>query len=132
MPAPKRFQRQFAGQAGSISEARHWIRQAMEDLAIAGRTDDVVLIVSELVTNAILYGEGGVRLTMAIQPDRLYLSVADAGAGGVEKLAFSLTAEHGRGLRIVEALSDRWGVEWRPGADTVVWAEFDLSEAHRR
>lgn len=107
-----------------LSEVRSWVRSACEGRFSPDRCNDLVLIVTELTTNAMLYGAGPVDINITLDGDRLYSSVTDQGSGGVAKLAFSLTDEHGRGLRIVEALSDRWGVEWRPGEGTVVWSEL--------
>jgi two-component sensor histidine kinase len=80
-----------------------------------------------LVSNAVIHGAGPIRVSMAASERRVSLAVADSGSGAVVKPAFSLTRECGRGLRIVEALSDDWGFEWIPGDGTVVWSELEMA-----
>ena len=72
---------------------------------------DVSMVVSELTTNALLYGEGQIRLRVGADEDRVYGEVIDEGAGFATELAErDLAAVGGQGLLIVAALSDRWGV----------------------
>ena len=86
---------------------------------------DVMLLVSELVTNSVKYGEnGGLRLEIDAQgPRKLRVEVVDQG-GGFVPVARDRPANEpgGWGLHLVEALTDRWGVY---EGSTHVWFEID-------
>jgi anti-sigma regulatory factor (Ser/Thr protein kinase) len=88
------------------------------------RAGDVSLCVSELATNAVVHGVPpgrGFLLRVRYDGDVLRVEVHDSG-GGWPCLA-ERSDEGGRGLLIVDALADKWGVGQRaPGK--VVWAEF--------
>jgi hypothetical protein len=94
--------------------------------------DDLDLVVSELITNALLHARTGPRpagadimLELEQCGDTLTCRVADGSALPPAKEEASATAESGRGLLLVESLSSAWG--WHHGASgKFVWAEFDL------
>jgi anti-sigma regulatory factor (Ser/Thr protein kinase) len=77
---------------------------------------DAELLVSELVTNAVLHSRGDVALTLAVADGMLEVGVTDPGAGLRPQRSLEgsagppWTAEGGRGLRLVDRLSVDWGV----------------------
>jgi anti-sigma regulatory factor (Ser/Thr protein kinase) len=77
-------------------------------------TDDVVLIVDELVTNAVMHGDGPVRLLLRLDGCRLVGEVGDESAGVPRVCESGMDAETGRGLWLVAALAAEFGV--RPEA----------------
>jgi anti-sigma regulatory factor (Ser/Thr protein kinase) len=86
---------------------------------------DVMLLVSELVTNSVKYGEdGGLKLQIEAKgPRKLRVEVVDQGGGFVPKARDRPVNEPGGwGLHLVEALTDRWGVY---EGSTHVWFEID-------
>ena len=88
--------------------------------------DAAKLVVSEFVNNAVLHGEGGIRLRADLDEHRLVVEVIDGGSGfehAVRKLPFSQVS--GRGLAIVDAVSSRWGIQ---EGTTHVWAELERTE----
>ena len=92
------------------------------------RTEDAVLLVSELVTNAVKYGpeHGEIRLIIAEDDQRMRVTVHDTGAGPLPEMRPRDRLPHeggGHGLRLVDRVSDRWGVE---RGSTRVWFELDL------
>lgn len=102
-------------------------RRAVERLSFLEREtlDDVKLLVSELVTNAIKYGEGAVHLNvMSSGADRVRVEVVDGGGGFVVPKVRDRPATEvgGWGLPTVEAIADRWGVY---EGSTHVWFELD-------
>ncbi|WP_433473304.1 ATP-binding protein [Spirillospora sp. CA-142024] len=107
-----------------------YARRFLRDLLPPGHPvlDDLVTVGSETVCNAITHtasGDGG-RVTVSLLAGRdVYrLEVADDGAGGGRpRLKAETGAESGRGLRVVEALSESWGFR-TDGDRTVVWAEL--------
>ncbi|MFD7435720.1 SpoIIE family protein phosphatase [Streptomyces sp. NPDC059861] len=90
---------------------------------------DAMIVLSELVTNAVVHAGTDVELVCRLEPDTgaVVVEVCDHhpsrpprdGDGGT---AYE-TAEYGRGLRLVAALSDSWGVTYRRGAKSV-WARM--------
>jgi anti-sigma regulatory factor (Ser/Thr protein kinase) len=90
------------------------------------RLDDLLLATSELVTNAVLHGEGAVAVTVWPGPVVFRVEVSDDGEGTPQpRRDHQEDDETGRGLLIVAALSTRWGV-WpkRHGPGKTVWFEM--------
>ncbi|MEU9761558.1 ATP-binding protein [Streptomyces sp. NPDC047987] len=114
----------------SVPLVRQFVRKVLTDWACESRADDVLLCVSELVTNALLHGVPpgcGYQVSMRLEPadDILRVEVHDSGDGKVCPVgaAPAPDTEGGRGLLLVAALADKWGVgERNPGK--VVWCEF--------
>jgi hypothetical protein len=87
-----------------------------------------LLLVTELVTNAVRHACGPVDLCVNDAPDRFRVDVSDGGSGLAEP-ARPLTpvdvyADQGRGLFLVDQLSSSWGVVPTPGHGTQVWFEL--------
>jgi PAS domain S-box-containing protein len=74
-----------------------------------GVIDDVVLLTSELVTNAIIHGRPPIELRLRRMGSDLLLEVIDSATLLPRKRQPTPDDEHGRGLQIVELLADRWG-----------------------
>jgi anti-sigma regulatory factor (Ser/Thr protein kinase) len=86
----------------------------------------LVLIGSELVTNAVLHARTGLTLTLELRDDRIRISVKDRSTSPPTLRHYQADALTGRGLGVVAALSDRWGMS--TAADgKVVWAEVAAS-----
>jgi anti-sigma regulatory factor (Ser/Thr protein kinase) len=113
-PARRPLLRVFPGTPDSASAARLMARQLLGDGDPAAET--VMLLVSELVTNAVLHsqsgGPGG-TVTVALCPVSagVLVQVRDDGGPSEPCLAESSAdgAEHGYGLLLVDALADNWG-----------------------
>jgi len=87
---------------------------------------DVVLAVSELVTNAVVHGRPPIELSATRADDRLRIGVSDAEPQFAPAPALGVLAVGGRGLRIVAALADETGVDCHPTTKTV-WASWRLT-----
>jgi anti-sigma regulatory factor (Ser/Thr protein kinase) len=118
----------------SVAVAR---RRLTSDLAAAGIYEPVVrdaaLVVSELLSNAIRHAAplpgAQVRVAWTLDHDALRVAVSDAGDGPLPRVTQPTPgAPGGRGLGIVESLSNRWGV-LRDDGETTVWAI--LTAPHR-
>ena len=109
--------------------AREMVVRTAEGIA-APTLDDVLLIVSELVTNAVRHGPGGGPIHLQVRRNGVVrIEVQDLGAGfdppirAVREPGDLPTG--GFGLVIVQRLSTEWGIAPR-GAPTLVWAELAL------
>ncbi|WKX11540.1 ATP-binding protein [Streptomyces sp. NL15-2K] len=109
----------------SVPAARRFVWWSLKYWGMADweRADDVALCVSELATNALLHGAPpgrGFLLRVRYDGDVVRVEVHDSGRG--EPRVADEADEGGRGLLLVAALADKWGVgERKPGK--VVWAE---------
>lgn len=118
----------YARDRRSVSAARRFARWSLRywELADWERADDVSLCVSELATNALVHGAPpgrGFLLRVRYDGDVLRVEVHDSGGGEPYASDPPGDGEGGRGLFLVAALADKWGVGQRnPGK--VVWAEF--------
>ncbi|MGQ5639852.1 MULTISPECIES: ATP-binding protein [unclassified Streptomyces] len=110
----------------SVCAAREFTRAVMKDWRQRARQDDVLLCVSELATNALLYGVPpgrGFSVRLCLLDGVLRLEVHDSGPGAARPREPDPESEGGRGLVLVSALADKWGVgERNPGK--FVWCEF--------
>ncbi|WP_405575611.1 ATP-binding protein [Streptomyces sp. NBC_01167] len=86
-------------------------------------TDDVTLIVSELLTNAVLHsGTTEISLNVAVRDDFLHIAVRDGMPGRAECAPVGETAESGRGLTLIEALVKEHRGTWGTGdAGATTW-----------
>jgi anti-sigma regulatory factor (Ser/Thr protein kinase) len=113
---------------GAPSEARERMRRLAALHLSAEQVEDAVLLVSELVTNAVKYGpeHGEIQLIVDMDETRMRVTVHDTGAGPLPEMRPLERLPHeggGHGLRLVDRVSDRWGVE---RGSTRVWFELDL------
>ncbi|WP_030206058.1 SpoIIE family protein phosphatase [Streptomyces sp. NRRL S-87] len=107
----------------SVGRARELARQRLLSWGLEGLVDTTELLVSELVTNALRYGEGEIRLRLLL--DRtLVCEVWDGGLVQPRRRRARDTDEGGRGLQLVGLLSTGWGSRRTPRGKTV-W--FDLA-----
>ncbi|MEU3532875.1 ATP-binding protein [Streptomyces murinus] len=117
----------------SVAVARTSVRTTLACWGLVGMTDDVVLVVSELVTNAVRHarpacappeGPGNCRLTLERPgPGTVWVSVADPSGRRLVRRESADGAESGRGLAVVDELAARWLV--RPSrTGKTVWAEL--------
>lgn len=106
-----------------VSQARHLLARQLALWGVA--EDDVaVLLVSELVTNALIHGVPPVELRAQRTPDGLRVEVRDNAPDQPVVRDTPLDVPGGQGLRLVEALASRWG--WvAAGVGKAVWFEID-------
>jgi len=110
----------------SAAQARRFIRDFCDAAGLSDETcAKASLLVSELVTNAVIHGRTRATLTAERPGGCLRVAVVDANPQLPESPAATLEAESGRGIRIVAALADRWGVDGEADGKTV-WFELEL------
>ncbi|MGH8996458.1 MAG: ATP-binding protein [Acidimicrobiales bacterium] len=115
--------RSFEAEPAAVSEARAVVRSLLEPTD-EGLVALVVLLADEVVTNAVVHGEGPVDLAIDANEDRVKVMVRDRSDGRVSPRRAPQLSEGGRGLSIVQSIASRWGVSTaRPGK--TVWFEVD-------
>ncbi|GGQ04869.1 ATP-binding protein [Streptomyces roseolilacinus] len=117
-----------------VGRARRWARTRLAGSGIAADeplADTLVLLISELVTNAVvhtgcpavlrlLFGPGGAGAGI------VRVEVVDGSACPPQQRRADGADTHGRGLELVDGLADRWG--WQPeGRGKRIWCEVDRS-----
>lgn len=90
------------------------------------RVQDALLVVSELVGNAVRHGGERVVLELDLEGTVLVVGVRDDAEGLPRQRAVDDQAEGGRGLDIVAALSEEWGTDEISAGAKRVWARLDL------
>ncbi|MEU4092933.1 SpoIIE family protein phosphatase [Streptomyces sp. NPDC026673] len=114
-----------------VRQARGFVSECLHDWRLAELAEDLVLITSELVTNALVHAGSDVDLRLRAFGDRVRLEVRDSGSDPPVPTAYSLTeegsaqAEHGRGLYLVDALARIWGTS-PSGRGKTVWLEMGI------
>ena len=115
----------FVRTAEQVVVARSFVRDTLAGWGAGARLDDLVLMASELITNAVLHGRGGMQVAVALTGDLVRVEVVDDGPSTVRPRPMQPGPEvmTGRGLAIVEALSDAWGNGRDDRGRTRVWLE---------
>jgi anti-sigma regulatory factor (Ser/Thr protein kinase) len=105
----------------SVALARDFVRRKLTGTAYQGRHDDVVLVVSELVANALLHGHGTPMLRLTGTAQQVRIEVTD------DSPALPAVRTHGPvggwGLKLVQRLAAGWGTAHRDHGK-VVWCEL--------
>lgn len=110
----------------SVAAARNFVAEALKSRGLTMVVDDALIVVSELVTNAVTHAESGCVVRVGVSQSAVRISVVDSGRGTPDPKPFSGDQPHGRGLHIVGALTRAWGVTDVPGGK-MVWAELSLT-----
>jgi anti-sigma regulatory factor (Ser/Thr protein kinase) len=117
----------LAADAGSASKARAFVLQHLAEHRLLYLVDDIGLVVSELATNAILHAKTAFTVTLDGRSHSVLLMVRDGSltTPTLSHAALNGTSITGRGLIIVNVISDTWGVHRGDGSAKSVWASFD-------
>jgi two-component sensor histidine kinase len=115
----------------SVGAARAFVAGAIPDVSTDIR-DSVALMVSELATNALVHATGGFEVVVDRSDREVFVSISDRGEGTPVLQAPPSTEPHGRGLRIVDTLSDGWGISPLPDGGRhgkTVWFRMSLTRS---
>jgi anti-sigma regulatory factor (Ser/Thr protein kinase) len=108
--------------ATAPATARAHVTDACRGRLSVEATDAARLLVSELVTNCVLHAHS--LITLAIDCDERQVAVAVGDdSDGLPEIREHVSDDdtHGRGLQLVDALADEWGIQSRDDGGKVVW-----------
>ena len=117
----------FNQDARSARAARRFVTEALTgwDDDEGDLTDTVTLLVSELVTNAVIHAGSEVEVMVRLTDTAARIEVTDASADSIAPRDAATDEDHGRGLALVGTLARRWGVRPATGGGKTVWFELD-------
>jgi serine/threonine-protein kinase RsbW len=108
----------------SLGEGRRFVEKTLREWNVDEETiEPVMLVANELIANAIVHAHSSPVLSLVGAGADLLLRVADEGGSLPVTPRATAGDEGGRGLLLVEALSDRWGVD-ASGSGKTVWVTF--------
>jgi PAS domain S-box-containing protein len=114
----------------SVGRAREQVRALLSDASRDDLTETATLLVSEVVTNALLHAGTPIDVTARLTSEGLRVEVGDGSAHFPVRRHYAATAGTGRGMMLLEQLVDEWGVS-RHGSGKKVWfrvSQGDLPE----
>ncbi len=127
-PMPRQARWELPADASIMAKCRAMVRDALGDWGLREVADDIVLIVGELLANAVRYGAAPIELALSAYPGMVVGTVTDHGAELPYLRVTRPDDEHGRGLAIVDGLVNRWGVRLLPdGRGKCVWFVYLVS-----
>ncbi|MCP2312303.1 ATP-binding protein [Kitasatospora paracochleata] len=132
----------------AVRTAREFARETLQGWGLGDLFDDISLVASELVTNALRHAIGAaeparlpvqpgprqasdtvlpIRISLVHRSPQVVCAVSDPSSSGPVAREADFVAESGRGLHLVDSFSRSWG--WHPlaGAGKVVWALFEAA-----
>ncbi|MFE2580440.1 ATP-binding protein [Streptomyces sp. NPDC059378] len=108
----------------SVRRARNLVTGQLGEWAVEGVADTAELLVSEVVTNALRYTRGPLRLNLRLHDSRLRCEVEDTETAGPVRHCVDIDSEGGRGTELLDALAEAWG--YLPTAiGKTLWFELD-------
>lgn len=111
-PGPAAAHLRLGPEPASVGRARRFAVTAAEELGADEDAQDAVrTLVSELVTNVVLHARTDLVVAVSAGPGEVRVEVADGSAVSPRRRRPTPAGTTGRGLRLVEVLSDRWGVD---------------------
>jgi serine phosphatase RsbU (regulator of sigma subunit)/anti-sigma regulatory factor (Ser/Thr protein kinase) len=124
---PLHAHRTFEADERSVAKARAFAREMLEEWNAGDLADSVVLLVSELVTNAVVHAGTTARLELRLDTQSVRVEVEDLHPRRTLPMVVAQPtddAEEGRGLLITFSLASAWGVDYTSGSKRV-WLRFD-------
>jgi anti-sigma regulatory factor (Ser/Thr protein kinase) len=115
----------------SPGRARREVGSYLESIGYVDRVDEIQLVLSELVTNAVQHAHSDVEISLAVDLGGITLEVSDHGVEPLGTYGLSGVPDRGHGLGIVQSLADTWGVR-RYEQGTTVWYRMSRSADGQR
>ena len=115
----------------SASKAREFVCLHLRDHHEVELVDDVRLVVSELATNAVAHAQTPFVVTVSLTDELVLVVIQDTSTSVPVRRSPEATDLSGRGLMIVELLSQDWGTHTDVEGTKSVWASFSRSSGQR-
>ena len=115
----------FEPQSDNVAAVRHFTRERF-DRVTPKCVADLVLVASELATNAIVHARTRFSVGLGLTGGVGRIEVVDRAPNLPSGRSLALSTSNRRGLLVVATLADSWGVEWEEAAKTV-WAELAVT-----
>ncbi|MBV9098312.1 MAG: ATP-binding protein [Frankiaceae bacterium] len=122
----------------SAHQARHTVRELLSTWHVDAPDlrYDVLLVTSELVTNAVRHGTDRVTLYVSLDPEQIVVAVEDGSPTHPERPLHvaddqdqAIDKETGRGVTIVSAVASEWGIDQLPDGGKRVWVRLPRTPA---
>lgn len=113
-------------ETGSVGEARRFVDAVLRSWDAEDTAWTCTQLVSELATNAVIHARTEFTLEISRSDSTIKVCVGDRSATSPAVRRYTSDATTGRGLRLVETMARRWGIERTGSAGKVVWFELDL------
>lgn len=110
--------------SASVGAARHFTRDALRGMGAAEAEESATLLVSELTTNAVIHARTPLRLSIRRSSGVVRVEVRDDDPTPPRAISPDPLEAGGRGIQMVEAVADKWGVNRNERGKTV-WFELD-------
>ncbi|MFG2516312.1 SpoIIE family protein phosphatase [Streptomyces sp. NPDC048584] len=124
--------RVMPGDPGALAEVRRMIRTAVEGWGAGELADEIELVADEMITNVLMHTEGAAVVNVRVLDGgggrRVRVEVEDSSSALPRRREAGESGVSGRGLLLIETLTDVWGVEAR-GGGKCVWSEFVVGGA---
>jgi anti-sigma regulatory factor (Ser/Thr protein kinase) len=104
------------------ARARRWLAEACEVWGCQELAPDALVLVNELTTNVVLHAGTGCLVEADFNDMALLVTVSDERPGDLTVEGATSTGERGRGLHLVDAIADAWGVTPTPSGKSVWFA----------
>jgi anti-sigma regulatory factor (Ser/Thr protein kinase) len=114
----------------AAARARQFVAVTLRAWGLDEAVEDAELLVSELVTNAILHARSPATVRIDHTPPRLRVAVCDSSPSPPRVRDYGPDAVTGRGMLLVDRIARRWGVEMN-GNGKCVWFEVDAAGQDR-
>ncbi|MFI6797059.1 ATP-binding protein [Streptosporangium canum] len=122
---------EFSAVPGSVATARQWARELLTGTASETTVDDLVLLLSEVVTNAVVHSDSGrapggsVMVCLGFGGGLVHVEVIDDGSAASVPFVRAADADSdgGRGLLLVDLIATGWGA-CRDATANVVWCRL--------
>lgn len=119
----------LAPEPRSVSKARDFIHEHLVAHGHLSLVEDVRLVTSELTTNAMVHARTPFVVNLSAIDGGVRLTITDGSATPPVRTTPNLTDMNGRGLMLVELLSDKWGARTESDGSKSVWASFAFRSA---
>lgn len=101
----------FDGALESVGDARHFVQRVLLQWGAEDCDTEASLLITELATNSVIHAKSAFDVKMTLDERGLRISVSDRSPRLPLPKTYSMRATTGRGLRLVAAYADAWGVE---------------------